>query len=89
MYGLYQAMISGSEKAFITEYAPKEAKGTIIGLYGTCQGIGLLFASLLAGGLWAWLGISAPFIFGGVMGFISAILASIIMAYPFKKEEGK
>ncbi|HOR17330.1 MAG TPA: MFS transporter [Bacilli bacterium] len=89
MYGLYQAMISGSEKAFITEYAPKEAKGTIIGLYGTCQGIGLLFASLLAGGLWAWLGISAPFIFGGVMGFISAILASIIMAYPFKKEEVK
>lgn len=85
VYGLYQAIISGSEKAFITECAPKEAKGTIIGLYGTCQGIGLLFASLLAGGLWTWQGISAPFIFGGVMGFISAILASVVMKYRFKK----
>ncbi len=91
VYGLYQAIISGSEKAFIVEYAPKEAKGTIIGLYGTCQGIGLLFASLLAGGLWTWFGISAPFIFGGVIGFASAILASIVMTYRFKKvkiEEG-
>ncbi|MDD3348249.1 MAG: MFS transporter [Bacilli bacterium] len=84
LYGLYQAVITGSEKAFITEYAPKEAKGTIIGFYGTCQGVGLLFASLLAGGLWTWLGVSAPFIFGGIMGFISAILASIVMTYRFK-----
>lgn len=84
MYGLYQALITGAEKAFISEYAPKEAKGTIIGLYGTCQGIGLLMASLLAGGLWAWFGVSAPFIFGGIMGMVSAVLAFIIMTYPFK-----
>ncbi|MGD9605058.1 MAG: MFS transporter [Bacilli bacterium] len=85
IYGLYQAIITGAEKAFITEYAPKEAKGTIIGLYGTCQGIGLLFASLLAGGLWSWFGGSAPFIFGGIMGFTAALLAFIVMTYRFKE----
>ena len=85
IYGLYQAIISGAEKAFITEYAPKEAKGTIIGLYGTCQGIGLLFASLLAGGLWSWLGVSAPFVFGGIMGFTAAILAFVVMTMRFKE----
>jgi MFS family permease len=84
IYGIYQAIIAGAEKAFITEYAPKEAKGTIIGLYGTCQGIGLLVASLLAGGLWSWLGSASPFIFGGLMGFLAAILAFIVMTHKFK-----
>ena len=86
IYGLYQAIISGAEKAFISENAPQEGRGTVIGLFGTCQGIGLLIASLLAGGLWSLFGISAPFIFGGVMGFVSAILAFLVMTHPFKEK---
>ncbi|HNZ50860.1 MAG TPA: MFS transporter [Bacilli bacterium] len=83
-YGLYQAIISGAEKAFITEFAPKDAKGTIIGLYGTCQGVGILVASLLAGGLWTWLGARAPFVFASIMGLAAAVLAFLVMTHQFQ-----
>ncbi len=78
-YGIYTACIAGAERAFIAENAPEGFKGTLLGLYGTIQGIGLLFASIIAGLLWEELGSGAPFWFGGIMGIASAIMIAIIL----------
>ncbi|ADL08552.1 MFS transporter [Thermosediminibacter oceani] len=72
-YGLYTAFTEGVEKAFISDIAPENVRGTMIGLHATLVGIGLLPASLIAGALWNAFGASAPFYFGGFMGILAAV----------------
>lgn len=73
IYGFYSAFTEGIEKAYVSDIAPTEFRGTLIGLHATVIGIGLLPASLIAGGLWQTMGASAPFLFGGVLGIVAAI----------------
>jgi MFS family permease len=72
-YGFYSAFNEGIEKAFVSDIAPQELRGTLIGLHSTLVGVGLLPASLIAGGLWQVFGAPAPFYFGGVLGILAAI----------------
>ncbi len=88
IYGIYQAIIAGSEKSYITENAPSDLKGTVLGMYGTAQGIGLLFASLLAGWIWMTLGEEMTFIFGAVIGLLAAIALYFVFQIKDSKEEG-
>lgn len=74
IYGLYTAMVSGVEKAFISEIAPKDLKGTMLGLHSTLVGMALLPASVIAGVLWDSVGGFAPFLFGAVLSLISALI---------------
>ena len=78
-YGVYTAFNTAAERAFIAETAPVNLKGTILGLHGMLQGFGLLLSSIIAGLLWDYVGPSAPFLFGGVMGLISAVAITIIL----------
>lgn len=78
-YGAYTALISGAERAFIVENSPAGFKGTILGLYGMFQGIGLLLSSIIAGLMWDKINSNAPFLFGGVIGLISALMILIIL----------
>lgn len=78
-YGAYTAFISGAERAFIVENSPAGLKGTVLGLYGMLQGIGLLLSSMIAGFLWDTINSSAPFLFGGIIGIISALIILIIL----------
>lgn len=82
-YGVYNALISGAERAFVTEAAPENYRGTVLGLYGMLQGAGLLLSSIIAGVLWDALGSNAPFYFGGATGLISAVM---VMALFRKKK---
>ena len=74
VYGIYTAMTAGAERAFIAEIAPPQLKGTMLGLHSTLAGIALLPASVLAGLLWDGIGVYAPFLFGGIMSLISAVI---------------
>ena len=78
-YGAYTAFISGAERAYIVENAPAGRTGTVLGLYGMLQGIGLLLSSMIAGLMWDKLGSDTPFLFGGVFGIISAVMIGIIL----------
>jgi len=78
-YGAYNAFISGAERAFIAENSPTGLKGTILGLYGMLQGIGLLLSSIIAGLMWDNINSSAPFLFGGILGIASAVIIEIIL----------
>lgn len=78
-YGVYTAFISGAERAFIAENAPSGLKGTILGLYGMLQGIGLLLSSIIAGLMWDNINSGAPFLFGGILGIMSAVIIQILL----------
>lgn len=78
-YGAYTAFISGAERAFVAETAPASYKGTVLGIYGMLQGVGLLFSSMIAGALWDGINSRAPFWFGGIIGIFSALAVSVIL----------
>jgi MFS family permease len=77
-YGVYTAMITGVERAFVAEIAPRDLKGTMLGLHSTVAGIALLPASVIAGLLWNIFGDVVPFIFGAGM---SVIAAALLLAF--------
>ena len=79
LYGLYTAMITGVERAFIAEISPKELKGTMLGMHSTVVGIALLPASVIAGLLWDGFGAPAPFLFGSGMSFAAALILLFFM----------
>jgi MFS family permease len=78
IYGLYSGLTDGVEKAFVADLADASQRGTAIGLHATVVGVGLLPASLIAGGLWDFLGPSAPFAFGSGTAAISALLLAFL-----------
>lgn len=74
LYGFYTAMVAGVERAFISEIAPSELRGTMLGLHSTLAGVALLPASVIAGLLWSAVGSYAPFLFGSLLSVISALI---------------
>jgi MFS family permease len=79
LYGVFSALNDGQEKALVADIAPQEHRATFIGLHSTLTGVGLLPASLLAGGLWSLFGASAPFWFGGALGLLAAAGLAIVL----------
>ena len=78
VYGLYMALTEGVGKAYISNLVPQEKTGTAFGVYQTTIGLITFFASLIAGLLWTYIGVSAPFFFGSIMAVISAFLFVVL-----------
>ena len=79
LYGMYTAMITGVERAFIAEISPPGLKGTMFGLHSTVAGIALLPASVIAGLLWNTFGAAIPFVFGAGLSVISTIILLVFI----------
>jgi MFS family permease len=79
-YGLYYGLAYGSANALVADLVPDNLRGTAYGTYNAVIGLLAFPASFIAGVLWqglgAWSGFgpSAPFLFGGSMALIAAIL---------------
>jgi MFS family permease len=84
-YGLYSALVDGSQKALISDIVSKELKGTAFGLYHAVLGITLLPASLIAGLLYDNVNSNAPFYFGSSMALIAAIFMIAFVVIDKKK----
>ena len=80
LYGIYTAMITGVERAFVAEISPPELKGTMLGLHSTVAGIALLPASVIAGVLWNAFGAEMPFILGAALSLTAAVLLILFMS---------
>jgi MFS family permease len=80
IYGFYTALTAGVERALIVDIAPPQHKAGALGLHAAIVGIGLLPASIIAGFLWKGLGPSAPFLFGGILAFITSIAVLVILS---------
>lgn len=74
IYGIYMALNEGIGKAYISNLVPQERSGTAFGIYQTTIGLCTFFASLIAGLLWTYVNIKAPFIFGAGTALIASIL---------------
>jgi MFS family permease len=79
LFGIYTAMITGVERAFVVEISPPELRGTMLGLHSTIAGIALLPASIIAGFLWNKFDSAVPFMFGASLSLISAVLLLLFM----------
>jgi MFS family permease len=80
IYGFYTAMTAGVERALIVDIVPPQHKAGALGLHAAIVGIGLLPASIIAGFLWTGLGSSAPFLFGGILAFVTSIAVFVILS---------
>ena len=85
VYGLYYGMAYGTSKAMIADLVPESMRGTAYGTYNAVSGILDFPASVIAGVLWqgagAWAGFgpSAPFLFGGMLALVAALLMALWM----------
>jgi len=79
LYGLYSALVDGSQKSMVADLVSKDLRGTGYGIYHSVLGITLLPASLIAGLLYDKVNSNAPFYFGAVMALIAALLMIILV----------
>jgi len=85
IYGVYYGLAYGTTKAMVADIVPKHVRGTAYGIYNAILGILDFPASLIAGilwqgiGQWEGFGPSAPFLFGGAMALIAALLMAFVM----------
>lgn len=81
-YGVFFGLTEGVERALVADLVPEEQRGTAYGLYNGIVGIALLPASVLAGVLWERFGPGAPFLFGGSISLIAALVISQVSLRP-------
>lgn len=79
-YGLYYGAFHAAANALVADLVPKELRGTAYGLFNAAVGVAALPASVLAGLLWQWFGPPAPFVVGGGLALLAAIL--VMLALP-------
>ncbi|HWR66505.1 MAG TPA: MFS transporter [Bellilinea sp.] len=79
-YGLYFGLAYGTSNAMVADLVPDNMRGTAYGTYHAVIGLLAFPASLIAGilwqgvGRWGGFGPSAPFLFGGALALIAALL---------------
>ncbi len=80
IYGIFMAIIESVQRAYVTDLAPKELRGTALGIYQGTIGFAALPASVVAGLLWEVpiLGMRGTFLFGGIVALVS-ILAFFVL----------
>lgn len=81
-YGLYFALVEGSEKALIADLVPVRSQGTAFGWYNAVLGFGSLGASLLFGALWQTFGAAAAFLTGAALAVTASLLLAVSMPRP-------
>jgi MFS family permease len=74
VYGIYFALVEGSEKALVVDLTPPELQGTAFGWYNAVLGFGALAASLVFGALWETFGSVAAFATGAALALTAALL---------------
>ncbi len=83
LYGFYYGLAYGTAKALVADLVPAALRGTAYGTYNATLGILDFPASAIAGVLWqgvgGWEGFgpSAPFIWGGLLALLAALLLAM------------
>lgn len=84
-YGIYYGLAFGTANAMVADLVPANLRGTAYGTYHAVIGLLAFPASLIAGilwqgaGTWQGLGPSAPFLFGGALALIAALMMGFWM----------
>lgn len=78
LYGVYNALTQGVQRAFASDLVGPGARGTGLGAYHMATGLALLPASLVAGYLWQKFGPWAPFYYGATTAVIASLLLMVL-----------
>ncbi|MDM7934431.1 MAG: MFS transporter [Methanothrix sp.] len=73
LYGAVNALVSGSQSAFVSDLSRSSARSTSLGLYYGAVGISSVLSGLLAGLIWEMLGPAAAFLFGALPASLAAL----------------
>ena len=74
LWGLHLGFTQGVLSALVADAAPAALRGTGFGVFGIATGVAMLAASVLAGGLWQFIGPAATF-------WAAAGIAAVAMAW--------
>jgi len=74
LYGVYQAAIDGTQRAFVADMAREGLKATALGTFHTATGLAALPGGLLAGFLWERYSPQVTFLYGAALGLLSVLL---------------
>ena len=77
-YGLVAGLTEGSERALIASAVPGEERGRALGVYNLVSGLGLLFASVLAGLVWERGSPQAALLLGAALAFVAAVVLAAV-----------
>jgi MFS family permease len=81
LYGVYYGMAYGTASALVADLVPEAVRGTAYGSYNAALSISALAASVIAGALWQNVSPAAPFIFGGALALLAAVLMQVWMPW--------
>ncbi len=82
VWGIHLGMTQGLLSTLVADSAPGHLRGTAFGLFNLANGIALLIASLVAGGLWQTLGASVTFYAGAT--FAATALVLLLVSFRSK-----
>ena len=72
-YGIYAGATEGVIKAWVSNQSAPEERGTALGFFSSCESIGALTASILAGFIWTTWGAAATFITTALAAIVAAL----------------
>jgi MFS family permease len=75
VYGGYIALTDGVSKALVADIVPDAVRSSAI---ASLAGLAALFASIMAGLLWDYVSISAPFLLGGICAIVAAVALVVV-----------
>lgn len=73
LWGLHMGMTQGLLATLVADTAPDNLRGTAFGVFNLASGGALLLASVIAGGLWTWIGPAATFLAGAAFTSVAVI----------------
>lgn len=77
LWGLHMGLTQGLLATLVADASPASLRGSAFGVFHLITGLAVLAASLIAGGLWDWVGPAATFLAGAA--FTSLGLIGVVM----------
>ena len=78
LWGLHMGCTQGIFAALVADASPDNLRGTAFGVFNLVSGITLLCASILAGGLWEWIGPDSTFVAGAALASLAGLTLVIL-----------
>lgn len=78
LYGTSYACIEGNQRAFVSDLANPQERGTALGVFHFSIGIAALLGSLLAGFLWQFFAPEVTFFYGGALALLGALALRLV-----------
>ena len=82
VWGLHMGLTEGVLAAFVADFAPEDLRGSAFGAMNLVRGVLLLFASVIAGALWAHGGPHDTFLAGAAMAAVTTLAAVVLLRAP-------